>query len=385
MKAGRIGLIMGMTLMTMVGAVSCKVDFSPNAEWKEVPVVWCVLDQYDDTTWVRVQRCYLGNENLYNYTQVSDSIYYPKDSITVTLEKWEATEGADNILTITGDVPVATKTLEYKLCNNKDTGLFAGGLQPLYCAPTFGWLQPNFVYRLVVSHKATGEVIATAETQLVGLKIDQSNPRARDLVALNRPDPATPAYSQFRFAGNPAKCEIAWKPLVRARLYQPVVRFYYYHLAADANGDMHNDYSKRYHVDINVPSVTQSASPNEVTTAIYESSFFSDLVDAVRQKGDNASKGFCDTVDIRLSACNEDLNAYIKSTEPSNTIVQDRVVYTNINDGKGVGIFAARRMPHVLQDSSTTFIFTVPTNNETGSGSYHEKLKNLHIGFEAAE
>ena len=45
---------------------SCKVEFSPNAEWKEVPVVWCVLDQMDDTTWVRVQRCFLGEDNLYN-------------------------------------------------------------------------------------------------------------------------------------------------------------------------------------------------------------------------------------------------------------------------------------------------------------------------------
>ncbi|MBO4751352.1 MAG: DUF4249 family protein [Bacteroidales bacterium] len=376
-------------LLFLTLATSCKVDFSPNAEWKEVPVVWCVLDQYDDTTWVRVQRCYLGNENLYNYTQASDSIYYPKDSITVTLEKWEATEGADNILTKTGDAPCQTITLEYVL-RNKDTGMFAGGVQPLYCAPTLGWLQPNYVYRLVVSHKTTGEVVASAETQLVGQKIDQSNPRARDLVALERPNPATPAYSQFRFAGNPAKCEIAWKPLVRARLYQPVVRFYYYHLTEpDANGERHNDYTKKYHIDIKVPSVSQSGSPNEVTTSIYESSFFADLVDAIRSNGDNAPKGFCDSVDIRLSVCNEDLNAYIKSTEPSNTIVQDRVVYTNINDGKGVGIFAARRIPHLIEnnDGSTSpvLIFTVQTNTETGSGSYHSKLKNLNIGFEAAE
>ena len=279
--------------------------------------------------------------------------------------------------------------MEYTL-RSKDTGLFAGGVQPLYCAPTYKWLQPNYVYRLVVSHKTTGEVIASAETQLVGLKIDQSNPRLQpDLVELERPNPSIQAYKQFRFAGNPAKCEIAWKPLVRARLYQPVVRFYYYHLTEpDANGERHNDYTQKYHVDINVPSVSQSGSPNEVTTAIYESSFFADLVDAVRSRGDNAPKGFCDSVDIRLSVCNEDLNAYIKSTEPSNTIVQDRVVYTNINDGNGVGIFAARRTPHLIDDGTTTsqvLIFTVPTNTETGSGSYHSKLKNLNIGFEAAE
>ena len=361
---------------------SCKVEFSPNAEWKEVPVVWCVLDQMDDTTWVRVQRCYLGEDNLYNYTSISDSLYYPQESITVLLEKWAADEGANNVLTMKGDAPVDTKTLIYTVRDNKDTGLFASGPQPLYYATTLGWLNPNFVYRLVVKRKSSDEVIASAVTQLVGQKIDRSNPSALDLVALERPNPATPAHSQFRFAGNPAKCEIAWKPLARGRLYQPVVRFYYYHKYLGTDNEYHNDYTTKYHIDIKVPEVSQSASVNEVVTAIYESSFFSDLVEAVRTSGDNEPKGFCDTVDIRLSVCNEDLSAYIRSTEPASTIVQDRVLYTNINDGEGVGIFASRRRPHEFDGGITSFIFTVPSNAETGPGSYHEKLKNLNIGFE---
>ena len=364
---------------------SCKVEFSPNAEWKEVPVVWCVLDQMDDTTWVRVQRCYLGEDNLYNYTNISDSLYYPQESITVLLEKWNAEEGQNNALTMTGDAPVDTKTLVYTVRDNKDTGLFFSGPQPLYYATTLGWLNPKFVYRIVVKRKSSDEVIASAVTQLVGQKIDQSNPSAVDLIALERPNPATPAHSQFRFSGNPAKCEIAWKPLARGRLYEPVVRFYYYHLTEpDANGGRHNDYTQKYYVDIKVPSVTQSGGTSEIVTAIYESSFFSDLVDAVRSSGDNALKGFCDTVDIRLSVCNEDLSAYIKSTEPATTIVQDRILYSNINDGEGVGIFAARRRPHVYETGSgtiTSFIFTVPSNDESGPGTYHDKLKNLNIGF----
>ena len=64
---------------------SCEVDFSPNAPWKEVPVVHCLLDQDDDTTWVRVEKCFLGEGNIYTYGAVSDSINYPKDSIIVRL------------------------------------------------------------------------------------------------------------------------------------------------------------------------------------------------------------------------------------------------------------------------------------------------------------
>ena len=64
---------------------SCEVEFSPNAEWKNVPVVYAILDQDDDTTWVRVQRCYLSDGNIYQYGSHSDSINYPQGSISVAL------------------------------------------------------------------------------------------------------------------------------------------------------------------------------------------------------------------------------------------------------------------------------------------------------------
>ncbi len=43
---------------------SCEVDFSPNASWREIPVVYCVLDQDDDTSYVRVERCFLGEGSI---------------------------------------------------------------------------------------------------------------------------------------------------------------------------------------------------------------------------------------------------------------------------------------------------------------------------------
>ena len=66
---------------------ACKVDFSPNAQWKELPVVYCILDQDDDTTWVRVQRCYLGQGNLYQYGSNYDSVNYPQGQLTVFMQE----------------------------------------------------------------------------------------------------------------------------------------------------------------------------------------------------------------------------------------------------------------------------------------------------------
>ena len=354
--------------------VSCKVDFSPNAEWKDVPSVWCVLDQSDDTTWVRVQRCYLGNDNLYNYTQIYDSLYYPEGAIAVLLEKWPAKSGVDGVLTLDGDAPIDSLSFTYTLREDKDTGLFSGGSQPLFCARTANWLHIDYIYRLVVRNLQTNTIIASAYTQLVGLKYDQTTGDA-DLTTLEQPNPniVNSAYRQFRFSGSPAKCTLRWKTLVRGRLYQPMVRFYYYHRFLGADNVYHNDTSALYHVDVQVSSVKRTDYVNELSTDVYESTYMSAIKNTILSNGDTNKKGFCDTVDIFLAVCNEDLSAYITSTEPSNTIVQDRVTYTNINDGKGVGIFAARR---------AHFRYRVPTNAESGPGTYHDALKQLNIGFE---
>lgn len=363
---------------------SCKVDFSPNAQWKDVPVVWCLLDQYEDTAWVRIQRCYVGSDNLYNYTQVSDSIYYPQGDIAVSIEKWNATVGRDNILTISGDSPVDTKQLDCMVIDNKDTGLFASGPQPVYFLPNPAtprrWIEPfygnqNYIYKLVVRNTKSNEIVATATTQLVGgLMENDLEPNS-----LERPNPAVPAYRMFRFANG--ECVIEWKPFVAARLYQPVVRFYYYHAYYDGNNEYRYDKTKKYYVDVVAPSASQTGRPTTVSSSLGESYFLASVKEAVIAAGDNELKGFCDTVDIMLNICNEDLNAYIKSSAPSNTIVQDRVFYSNVNNGNGVGVFAARRMPHILSDDSKILIFSVPSDSQTGPGSYHEKLKNLDIGF----
>ena len=68
---------------------SCKVDFSPNAPWRDLPSIYCVIDPEEDTVWARVQRCYLGEDNLYNYAPIADSNYYAPNDISVHLLVWK--------------------------------------------------------------------------------------------------------------------------------------------------------------------------------------------------------------------------------------------------------------------------------------------------------
>ena len=129
---------------------ACEVEFSPNASWKNVPVVYCLLDQDDDTTWVRVQRCYLAEDNIYNYGQNSDSINYPQGSISVSLLAYENGVQKDSM------------AFKYTT-RDRDTGNFASTAQPLYCFRTKNRLNENYTYVLTVRNTADNSVLATTD------------------------------------------------------------------------------------------------------------------------------------------------------------------------------------------------------------------------------
>ena len=69
----RIFRIIALAAVFAMFAVSCDNDFNPNAEWKETMVVYGLLDQDQDTTWVRVQKCYLGEGDMIAMSSIMDS------------------------------------------------------------------------------------------------------------------------------------------------------------------------------------------------------------------------------------------------------------------------------------------------------------------------
>ena len=114
---------------------ACKVEFSPNAPWRDVPVVYCVLDPQEDTVWARVQHAYLGEDNIYNYSQISDSNYYGKDDIEVYLLAWKGISGPFFSYTPSNQLVDRWK-LSYTVREGKPEGDFPSGKQPVYyCVP----------------------------------------------------------------------------------------------------------------------------------------------------------------------------------------------------------------------------------------------------------
>ena len=289
---------------------ACEVEFSPNASWKNVPVVYCLLDQDDDTTWVRVQRCYLAEDNIYNYGQNSDSINYPQGSISVSLLAYENGVQKDSM------------AFEYTT-RDRDTGNFASTAQPLYCFRTKNRLNENYTYVLTVRNTADNSVLATTDP-IALIKQTSQTLITKPTVTVYNGDTVSGGLAFYEPMGsNTLGCHITWNPLENARLYQPFVRFYYM-----------KD-SVTYHADFMCPKSTLRS--NEV---YYSRDLFLDQVK--NYFGDDTTrKYFIPRVDMYLTCCSEELNAYLNTASPSADISQTTEVYNNIHGG--VGIFASRR------------------------------------------
>lgn len=326
-------------LLTPFLLTSCEVEFSPNAEWKNVPVVYCLLDQDDDTTWVRVQRCYLAEGNIYQYGSNSDSINYPQGSIQVALLAYDNGTLKDSMPFIYTE-------------RDRDSGDFAYQAQPVYYCVTTNRLRESYTYALRVYNTVDGSLLA--DTKPISLiKKNSGSLITKPSITVT---PSNDTLGGFYFnemdpiSGTQTACLIQWNLLENARLYQPMVRFYY-----EAEGEIR-------HVDLLCPRASSRTS--EVRYS--RQTFLDDL--KLRFQDDTTAKRYIPQVDIFLTCCSEELNAYLSLAAQSN---QDHEVFNNIIGG--VGVFAARRT-HLFKH--------MPADNSIQPGNgLKDLLIHLDVGF----
>ena len=340
MKPVKIIMAAAMLLLT-----SCEVEFSPNAEWKEIPVVYCLLDQDDDTTWARVERCYLGEGSIYSYSGNTDSINYPAGYIEVQLVRLYNGEEQ------------AVYTFQPTTVD-RHAGDFASTGQPMYFLAGSSHFDENCTYDIRVRRTSDGSIIAHNK-QPISLIIKDpeekvfTRPNYSFNQALNR---YTGTIFQFKEANN--TCTLEWPALKNARLYQPIVRFYY-----SVDGDT-------THIDIRTPSLLARDRYDRYTMSYQASSFLSNI--KAQLKDDPRPKKLVPKVELYLTACSEDLNAYMSNIADAGNLDQSRELYSDIEGGRG--IFAARRTKLYRWFPADSSILPNPPG-------LAYQLKQLQIGF----
>lgn len=296
-----------------LGITSCETDFDVTAEWKDITVVYGLLNPEDSFTYIKVNKAFLGEGNALLMAANPDSNYYDFDDIEVTMEEYQG----DNF---TGK----TISFDTLTIHNKDLGTFYAPDQVVYAANTYKKLNPDRTYRLYVRNTRTGKEVS-AETPLIsGFTIE------KPLYNPNNPNTG--------FNGTvPYTAE--WYSAANGKRYELVIRFNYFETVPGSGDTTHKT------VDwIFAPKKSMSLSGGEKMELKYEGSGFLSYIESNIPVNPDVKRGI-GKVDFIFSVGADELNTYIEVNEPGNSLVQEKPEYTNLSssDPNGViGLFSSR-------------------------------------------
>jgi hypothetical protein len=283
---------------------SCSNELEINAPYKDVTVVYGLIEANQDTNWVRIHKTYLGNEGINGGSQNPDSIYY-KD-IEVSIEEVDAASGI-----VHGRWPLVLDSTTFQM----EPGFFTVDGFRLYRFDHT--INDTRSYRIIIE-KPDGE----------GETVEAITPVVKNF---NVTRPSGIQRITFGRTGQ----DFEWQEAVNARIYQSFLRFYY----VEVNKDRMADSTQKF-VDYQLPNRygTTLNGGKEMTVNVSYDQFYRFLSNAIEPTTDK--NRFFRGMDIYVTAGADDLTTYINVSQPATGVVQDKPFYSNVSNG--AGIFSSR-------------------------------------------
>ena len=302
---------------------SCETDFELNAPYKTIPVVYGLLDQSLDTQFVKINKSYLANVNNANFAPINDCTQF--EYIVAVLEEYNQ----NNLL-------IGSDTLQEMMVGNLDSGIFYEDSQKIYFLETSSnplVQENNYKLKVNVPDK---NLNFSAQTDLVngaGLIFD----------FLSK---ITLQISGFRCADNDLATtdeyfdpRLDWKTTINGKRYELILRFAYVeHLL---NGDTAQ---KFIDWDLGDQTSINTNGGESMFKVISGSSFFEMIesrLSSYKLENQIEKRTFdSKAIEFILTTGNEDLNTYMQINEPVTSIVTERPIFTNVDNG--IGLFGSK-------------------------------------------
>jgi hypothetical protein len=310
--------------------LSCETDFDVIADYKEVAIVYGLLNQSDSVQYLRINKAFLGEGNSLSYAQVADSSTFGADINVILIET--TLEG------IKKEIIFDTITL-----SNKQPGDFYSPNQLFYYSDEP--LNENNSYELKVTHKKTGYEV-NAVTRLV------------HNFSITKPSAGGRPLSLKRSVTQPNK--FIWNNAVNGKRYQ--FRFYF-NFKELSIGSPDTVYRK---IEWVFPEVVSEKTDGTGESSVgYTNEQFYLLCENKIPYTDAAAEEavtvrYASLCDLEVTAIGDEFNAYLESNSPSTGVLIDKPVYNNITNG--FGLFSCRYQinrliplaAETIQDLSTT-------------------------------
>jgi hypothetical protein len=290
---------------------SCSTDFNINADWQEIAVVYCLLNQNDSVHYVKVTKAFLGDGNAFTMAANPDSSTYGPD-LEVTME-----ERINNVQHQFWHLDTVTVF-------NKEPGIFSYPKQLVYkFEGTLDTLDQNTKYYLTIKNKKNGKLIYSQSPLVHNFSIVK---------------PMTGQLAVFHASNS---VQVKWQTGVYGKLYQVVIRFNYW----EKNINTPND-STMLHVDWSLGTYTSVGiqGDEDLTTSYSGNAFLSFLKDNIAHyAGDDdeyVRHVAYPNVEFIFTVAADEFYTYMEVNKPASGIVTEKPEYTNISNG--IGIFSSR-------------------------------------------
>lgn len=312
---------------------SCETDFDVNAQWEDVTIVYGLIDPNIEDQLIKINKAFLGQGDALQMASIADSSNYNSSDLHVKIHRirQQAFNQYDTLSSVTLNDTIL----------DKDDGLFSTDNNIIY---TFkkpsSFYNTNSLYALEIINLISGHKV-TSQTEIINtFSFESLNPSFEwGLYNGDLPDSL-----KFRTKN------IEWQPSTNGVIYQ---------LDIVINYIENND-------TINLPwsqPLVEYTSGN-MSLKIKGDQFFQFLTTNLTN---NTPKQFLN-LDLVMTVGSDDLKTYINVNKPFSGIVQERPVFSNINNG--VGLFSSR------------FTYDDIKGIELTNGTINYMINDLDLGFE---
>jgi len=284
---------------------SCETDFDVNANWKDVTIVYGLIDPNNDDQFIKINKAYLGQGDAIQMASISDSTNYDPSNLIVKIHR--VREQVFNTYDTLSTVVLTDTVLD------KDDGLFSTDDNIIY---TFkkpsSFYNTNSIYVLEILNLSSGQKV-TSETEIIN---------SFSFESLN------PSFEWGLYNGELADSlrfrtkNIEWQNSNNGVIYQLDILINYLE-----SGIVNS-------LSWSQPIVEYSS--GNMSLKIKGDQFFQFLENNL---DNNTTKQFLN-LDLVMTIGAQDLKTYIDVNQPFSGIVQERPVFSNIDNG--VGLFSSR-------------------------------------------
>ena len=288
---------------------ACSTDVDLYADYKDITVVYGLLDSDADTNFIKINKAFLGPGNAYDIALNADSCNYP-EKLNARIIEYRASASGSNYQKIT-EFPLDTITV-----HDKEVGLFYAPDQLVYYTThkiNKNTEQYHYRYELQIER---GDSIVSATTNIVGgglFSVPQGS---------------------FNFSSSTNEGKVKFFPCEYASLYEVFFKFHFTEVSPSGSVERCMTWPLGSHAaadlfmenGLYIVSYTASMFFDNLATMLGDDTLATDVV---RQFTDYP-------LEVCVAAGGDELYNFITDNGPSSSIVQTLPEYTNVHGGYGV-------------------------------------------------